>query len=354
MEEFAHLSREQFQNEQNFQYLDGKQYQTISIDATAEVTSSYRTERRQPNELANFFNPQQSNLQHGDGALASLRLVVINHPIHDGGGPAAPILISKETFLQLIDLVEIDPTALWLLLNQYDGLHHLSSATTKTYYLGVSEIVLIWSFKASSLRTSAFAIPRRSAETVQWIWFSRLLEQHQKYIHTPMLLPYVLGLSLCCAYDQQVVWRQARDLQAIEKTVGYGKDSHTLQRRNDVTTLAVAIQNVGGILTHTANKERHFVMIENILKAIESYVVDQNGSIIRFREKIEGSNKKLVAIFPSLRARIQSSRAYLAYLKERADRISTVVTIRPDDARRCFSEHGARGVEPADCRGIEA
>ncbi|KAI3336367.1 hypothetical protein HD806DRAFT_473452 [Xylariaceae sp. AK1471] len=372
MEEFGHLSRESFERDQVFQGLEGKQYHTVSIDATPEGATSYATDCLQSDELAAFFDPRRHNLHRGDNA--SLRLVVITNPIHDGSGPAAPILMPKDTFLQLVDFAKVHPAALWLQLNQYDGLHYFPSATTETYYLGVSELALIWTFNASSLRTSAIAIRRRSTEGVQWIWFSQLFERHQKYIHTPMLLAYVLGLSLCCAYDHQIMWRQSRELVTIEKDVGYGKDSLKLENRVDVTTLAFAIQNIGGVLNHIANKQRHFAMIESILKAIESFTANQNESTKKYRDEIGDSNGKLIATFPSLRLRIQSSHEYLAYLKERAERLSTVVSvlyidytssmfsllsqrniaIRLNDARRCFSEHRASRVEPTDCRGLEA
>ncbi|KAI1326262.1 hypothetical protein F5Y16DRAFT_237259 [Xylariaceae sp. FL0255] len=315
MEEFARFARESFVTDQGFRPPDIDEYGIISITATRDGFISYPPGTKRARDLVKYFTQEQSNIHDSETPLASFRAVVLSSPFEYGIKPGVPLLISQQHFLELIDSLEIDNAVLWLTLQRLDGLHRFQSTKADTYYFGQSDFSCIWTFDAKSLRTTAILI---SSNHDQWSQISELLSLHKNHIHSPFLLVYVSILAVCCIFDKEIMYKQSWGLATIEKQVGYGKDAFKLADRNNIPDLAIAIQAVGSTTNHIFSKQRHFRMFREILGEIEDVV---RGPGI----PITSGNEKLLATFPSLRARIRSSHDYLEYLKTKAERLSTVL-----------------------------
>lgn len=90
-----------------------------------------------------------------------------------------------------------------------------------------------------------------------------------------------------------------------------------------VESLTVSIKEVGEVLNHIANKERHFRLVDSILDFVLENAISDPGI---FTPAQEESTRRLLAAIPLLRTRMHASQEYLKYLKERSERLSAVVS----------------------------
>ncbi|KAI1088891.1 hypothetical protein F5B19DRAFT_404421 [Rostrohypoxylon terebratum] len=354
MDEFAQFSRENFKVFQR--YGDASlgpdpKHRTIAIYMSPTAPTTYvDKDDIKLDKLPEFFRTRPGNGNSPRQGIktapqaASLKLAVIDSRLESLSDPNSSLWITKDVFLSLVDTMRMNPAALWLLRNEYDGFHHFNSPGTffcldldgmrkrydegkaayiDTYYIGTSNFVLIWTFDHRQRHTYALFILRGiNATSIPAGWFVNLLQRYQKHICSPSLLAYVAALSICCNLDGEISYR-TRVVRLIEQQTGYNTYSNTLENRVDMQKLANWIKEVGVMLNHTANKERHFRLVEGILDFIvESAVLDSDtgGEILR-----EDSTRKLVEAIPLLRKRVHACQEYLSYLKERAERVSTVL-----------------------------
>ncbi|KAI1441746.1 hypothetical protein F5Y02DRAFT_398487 [Annulohypoxylon stygium] len=352
MDEFAQFSRENFKVFQR--YGDASlgpdpKYRTIAIYMSPTAPTTYvDKDDIKLDKLPEFFRTRPSNdCDTHQGArsapqAASLKLVMIDSRLESLSDPNSSLWITKDVFLSLVDSMRMNPAALWLLRNEYDGFHHFPSSSTSfypdldeiekyegemtytdTYYIGTSNFVLIWAFDQHRRHTYALVILRGiNATSIPAGWFVNLLQRYQKHICSPSLLAYIAALSICCNFDAEISYR-TRVVRLIEKQTGYNTHSSSLENRIDMQALANSIKEVGVMLNHTANKERHFRLVEGILDFIvENAVLDPD---LEGEAWQEDSTKKLVEAIPLLRKRVHACQEYLEYLKERAERVSTVL-----------------------------
>ncbi|OTB00626.1 hypothetical protein M426DRAFT_234554 [Hypoxylon sp. CI-4A] len=355
MDEFAQLSRENFEVFQR--YGDASlgpdpEFRTISVCASHNAPTSYVDKELKLGHLNRFFRGQPSG---GGGVAAaraaSLNMVVIDSRLESWSQPNPSLWVTKDVFLNLVDTMNMNPAALWLLRSEYDGFHHFPSSYASpayseekgmpeedragmeeqemdTFYIGTSSFVLIWTFDRQRSQTRALWILRQQRQyedlgsKAPVAWFLHILRRHQDHVYSPFLLAYVAALSVCCTFDGEISYR-AHVVRLTERETGYSTHSSSIQERLNIELLTVYIKEVGEVLNHVANQERHFRMLDSILDfLIENAIVDPGG----FGEKEESSTRRLVAAIPLLRRRMHASQEYLQYLKERAERLSTVVS----------------------------
>lgn len=118
-------------------------------------------------------------------------------------------------------------------------------------------------------------------------------------------------------------------VRLTERETGYSTHSSSIEERLGIESLTVSIKEVGVVLNHIANKERHLRLIDSVLDFIVVVVegTDRFGSGNKWRKAPEESTRHLAAAIPLLRRCIHASQDYLKYLKERAERLSTVVRL---------------------------
>ncbi|KAI1137728.1 hypothetical protein F5Y05DRAFT_60314 [Hypoxylon sp. FL0543] len=343
MDEFAQLSRENFEVFQR--YSDASlgpdpKHKAIAIYASPAALTAYVEKDLKLDHLPRFFRSRPGGGHRDDTSAraASLKMVVVDSRLESWSNPLPSLWVTKDVFLSLVDAMGMNSAALWLLRSDYDGFHHFAPTTpaagegeeeegdggVDTYYIGTSNFVLMWTFDRRRRHTHALWILRRQpsfSNSAPAAWFVNVLRRHQEFVRSPLLLAYVTALSACCAFDGEISYR-AHVVRLIERQTGYSTHSSSIEERLGMESLTVSIKEVGEVLNHIANNERHFRLLETILEFIgENAVLDPGGGTAAQG----GSTRKLVAAIPLLRRRMHASQEYLKYLKERAERLSTVL-----------------------------
>ncbi|KAI1100756.1 hypothetical protein F4804DRAFT_34187 [Jackrogersella minutella] len=339
MDDFAQLSRENFEVFQRYSYDASlgpeSKHRAVAIYAVPASPATYVEEDLKVDHLPGFFRarPSGGGNSHRDGA--SLKLIVIESRLESWSSFTSSLCVTKDIFLNLVDAMDMNPSALWLIRSEYDGFHHFPSLATApankedeeeknegeyadTYYIGTSSFALIWAFDRRRLHTRALLIHRQQhsfSNSAPAAWFVNILRRHQEFVRSPVLLAYATALSVCCTFDGEISYR-AHVVRLTERETGYSTHSASIEERLGIESLTVSIKEVGEVLNHIANKERHFRFMDGVLDFIvETAVLEEEG----------GSTTRLVEAIPLLRSRMRASREYLTYLKERAERLSTVL-----------------------------
>ncbi|OTB10370.1 glycoside hydrolase family 31 protein [Daldinia sp. EC12] len=344
MEEFAQLARENFEVFQRYGDTalgSDPKLRTISLYTLPPEPTTYVEKDLKLSHLLKFFREQPGSGSSRKGAIAapptpSLKLVVIDSRLESWSTPFPSLWVTKGIFLGLVDAMQMNPAALWLLRSEYDGFHYFpspspghdmvgeaedASADVNTYYVGTSNFVLVWTFNQQTLQTHALWILRQQhsfSSSAPAAWFVNVLRRHQEHMQSPFLLAYVTALSVCCMFDGEISYR-AHMVRLTERETGYSRHSSSIEERLGMESITVYIKDVGEVLNHIANNERHFRLIDVVL----DFVLD---SALTTDAAIENeSTRRLVAAIPLLRRRMHASQEYLKYLKERAERLSTVL-----------------------------
>lgn len=336
MDEFTELAREDFEKKQAFRHVpSGFIYQTISISASTTAPATCHQGDVELQQLAPFF--KEGSQRATVDCPANLRLIAIRSKVDELSNWLPKLWITKDIFLELVDLMGIHHGALWLLLHQYDGFHHFAPSTqfnTKTYYIGLSRYALVWTFNLSTLATRAIIIVRRQIpDDLLKDVTKGILQRYREYIHSPILLGYVCSLSLGRHFDVELESEQLSRLRSIEHFTGYGPDQSKIKGRIDIDFLTTSLQWIGEILNHVANKERHVRMLYSVLETVAAGVSDELSIVpIHSSNKVQESTDKLIAALPPMRSRMDATQEYLKYMKERSARLSAVVSRKPSSA----------------------
>ncbi|KAL7619684.1 hypothetical protein AAE478_010226 [Parahypoxylon ruwenzoriense] len=351
MDEFAHLSRENFEVFQRYGDPAGPdpRHRTIAVCASPAAQTTYAEKDLKFDSLPVFFKSRSTPSGHSKaGWAASLKLVVIDSRLESWSNSFPSLWVTKDVFLGLVDAMGMNPAALWLLRSEYDGFHYFPSSPSSsasgiedkddvgiadTYYIGTSNFVLIWTFDPRGPRTYALWILRQQQQqsfsansSVPFAWFVNVLRRHRYHVYSPFLLAYITALSTCCTFDGEISYR-AHVVRLTERQTGYSTHSSSIEERLGMESLTVSIKEVGEVLNHIANKERHFRLVDSALDfVVENALTNIDSDGCRDRQILEeASTRKLVAAIPLLRSRMHASQEYLKYLKERAERLSTVL-----------------------------
>ncbi|KAI0382486.1 hypothetical protein F5Y04DRAFT_46888 [Hypomontagnella monticulosa] len=352
MDEFAQLSRENFEVFQR--YGDAglgpdPQHRAIAVYASPTAPTAYVEKDLKLEHLPKFFrnrsgstdsNSRKSSTTTATAPrVASLKLVVIDSRLESWSNFFPSLWVTKDVFLNLVDAMAMDPSALWLLRSEYDGFHHFpcddslaskydegigAGSGVDTYYVGTSNFALIWTFDRRNLHTQALWILRQGqsfSNSAPVAWFVNILRRHREHVYSPFLLAYVTALSVCCLFDGEISYR-AHVVRLTERETGYSTHSSSIEERLGMESLTVYIKDVGEVLNHIANKERHFRLVDSILDFILENAILDPGI---FSATEEESTRKLLAAIPFLRRRMHACQEYLKYLKERSERLSAVL-----------------------------
>ncbi|KAI8962110.1 glycoside hydrolase family 31 protein [Daldinia sp. FL1419] len=348
MDEFTQLARENFEVFQR--YGDAAlgpdpKLRVIAVYASPPEPTTYVEKDLKLSHLPGFFRGQPISDDARKSAIsappaASLKLIVIDSRLESWSTPFPSLWVTKDIFLGLVDAMHMNPAALWLLRSEYDGFHYFpsspmaydkgqggESATVDidTYYIGTSSFVLVWTFNQRSLQTHALWILRQQhsfSSSAPAAWFVHVLRRHQEHLRSPFLLAYVTALSVCCMFDGEISYR-AHMVRLTERETGYSRHSSGIEERLGMESITVYIKDVGEVLNHIANNERHFRLIDVVLDFVLDSALLPNagyGTLVN-----DENTRRLITAIPLLRRRMHASQEYLKYLKERAERLSTVL-----------------------------
>ncbi|KAI1464834.1 glycoside hydrolase family 31 protein [Daldinia caldariorum] len=345
MDEFAQLARENFEVFQRYGDValgSDPKLRVISMCASPQEPITYDEKDLKLSHLPKFFRgrPGSENSHKSATAAppaASLKLVVIDSRLESWSTPFPSLWVTKDIFLGLVDAMHMSPAALWLLRSEYDGFHYFPSssaiydkvegqedatADVDTYYVGTSNFVLVWTFNQQTLQTHALWILRQQhsfSSSAPAAWFVNVLRRHQEHLRSPFLLAYVTALSVCCMFDGEISYR-AHMVRLTERETGYSRHSSSIEERLGMESITVYIKDVGEVLNHIANNERHFRLIDVVLDFVLDSALMPDAAAVG-----DESTRRLIATIPLLRRRMHASQEYLKYLKERAERLSTVL-----------------------------
>ena len=330
MNEFIEISREDFESQQAFWPVRANfAYKTVSILASATSRIEYEKGTTELRHLPRFVGERSSGNAVAAAAdpSAILRLVAVKSEVDTQSNWLPKLWITKEAFLGLVNSMGMHYGVLWLLRHQYDGFHAFRSTASpgsRTYYIGTSRFALMWAFHPSTTQTHAILIVRReiAGEPVENI--ADMLRKHGRYVYSPFLLAYVCSLSLGRNFDVELESEQLSNLRSMEKYTGYGPDQTKVRGRNDIDYLTTSLQWIGEILNHVANKERHIRMLYTVLDVIGDGMGNDDIPQVS-RDRILEATDKLIAAIPPMKCRIDATQEYLKYLKERSERLSTVL-----------------------------
>ncbi|KAI1385579.1 glycoside hydrolase family 31 protein [Hypoxylon trugodes] len=392
MDEFAQLARETFEGSQRYgdsSLGPNAEHRAITVNLFPATPARYDENFIKIENLGAFFRngPRSSDGSISSGSttpvgekpLASLKLVTLDSRLETWSNYYPSLWVAKHVFLDLIDAMGMNPAALWLLRNEYDGFHYFPSTSSPadtgypvfyedeykrekkedieeqaekdeekekekeeeeeeeegeekkgldTYYIGTSSFVLVWTFDPKRLQTYALWILRWRAPVEDMIpapdmpmaWFLHVLRRHCGHVRSPFLLGYVAALSACCNSDLDNSYR-AHAVRLMERDTGYHDTiSGGIVERMGMVRISGFIKETGEVLNHITNNQRHFRFLDSVL----NFIVE--NAVIGIEEQWgEDSTQKLAAAIPSLKRRMHASQEYLGYLKERAERLSAVL-----------------------------
>ncbi|KAI1804454.1 glycoside hydrolase family 31 protein [Daldinia bambusicola] len=342
--EFAQLARENFEVFQRYGDAalgSDPKLRAISVHVSPQEPTTYVEKELKLSHLPKFFRGQpRSENSHKSATVtppaASIKLVVIDSRLESWSTPFPSLWVTKDVFLGLVDAMHMSPAALWLLRSEYDGFHYFPRASRgyhqvegkedaianfDTYYIGTSNFVLVWTFNQQTLQTHALWILRQQqsfSSSAPAAWFVNVLRRHQEHLRSPFLLAYVTALSVCCMFDGEISYR-AHMVRLTERETGYSRHSSSIEERLGMESITVYIKDVGEVLNHIANNERHFRLIDVVLDFVLDSALGPGAAVE------DESTRRLIAAIPLLRRRMHASQEYLKYLKERAERLSTVL-----------------------------
>jgi hypothetical protein len=334
MDQFSQLARDDLEVCQGFREegIGAISHSTFTIVANKPHEPEVFRGTFPSTNLANFFrnSPQSSNGYYNEKIRPSLQIVTIGTSYTS---TFESILdVKKDAFMELIDSMGANHGALWLVTHRYDGFHRLSSphmSGTETYFLGTSLCAILWTFSPSTQRTMAIFMQRfksyRGGLEMDFEHLTDMLEQHSQYVYSSMLVPYVSTLSLAWFWDANLEDNQLSSVWNIERFTGYGPGSSGPGVMYDIHELTSSLQRIGGALNNMTNKQRHLRIMESVLDWIVQY--EPEGPVEIRAETLE-SLQKLVECVPFMKSRIQASQEYLGYLKERSERLYSVVRSR--------------------------
>ncbi|KAK7751461.1 hypothetical protein SLS62_006546 [Diatrype stigma] len=135
-----------------------------------------------------------------------------------------------------------------------------------------------------------------------------------------------IRLTIGRDFDVELESEQLSNLRSIENFTGYGPDQSKVKGRMEIDFLTTSLQWIGEVLNHVANKERHVRMLYDVLDTIAGGLSDELTAIPNdCSTMVRLKTDALIAAIPPMKSRMDATREYLKYLKERSERLSAVL-----------------------------
>ncbi|KAK7753995.1 hypothetical protein SLS62_004094 [Diatrype stigma] len=328
MDQFGQLALEQF-GDQKFRddcVTSPTTYRIFRISVPDPEYTHVRYDHVHSDDIAGVFqDPSNSSLAC---PLPSLRIVAI--PSSVTANWESVLEIHKQSFIRIISAIGLNPAALWLLKHRYDGFHHFPQGRNlEAFFFGASLYALIWTFDRTTQSTRAIYIQRfkgfHPGMDVGFDSLANILKKHKDHVYSPNLLAYSACLDLSHFYDAVLGKNELSYIHHIERSTGYGPESLGLRERYNIDELMQGLQGLGGSLNNMANLQRHFRIVESVTAFLEKDPIRVDDLPPEIHDQVEHSSAQLTEGLPLLKSRTHASMEYVAYLKERSERLSSIL-----------------------------
>lgn len=239
--------------------------------------------------------------------------------------------ILPHVFLELLeDVLGMDPAALWLVAQEYDGFHHLAqsrndskgSGNGDTWFFGCGIFVMLWIHHeatdgpaARAATTNAIFIRRPLADDAVLDRLLQLLERHHHLgpvAYSPAIVGYVVAMTVCELSEAQVGKNDWRRVREIEVETGYRKSMNPAAKpKLDI----VDTSSVASCQREISEAHINTLVFRRMLGASRQVLV-MGQDLPQLREAIL-----------LLRSRINASDEFMGYMIVRMERLSGVVSL---------------------------
>jgi hypothetical protein len=254
-----------------------------------------------------------------DKPTSVLKLIQIPRELH------GVLCISQSLFSRLLTGMRIDPYFLHLICHDYDGFHYARGPNNLlTAFIGTPTYGLVWTsqWRQASTSTIALFLHRRSNPFPQ---FNAVLEIYRHLVHTPWLLAFVSTVHILKFFDEETNTREYARIRLVEDLTGYGPNPPKAVERFSVSKLTLWSQTMGEIQGNICNKLRH----HNTSRTLLDFVSDERKllemSVEDYHPQCRDGMRQLAEAIPVLKRQVDAYEAYLRYLGDRAEKLSSVV-----------------------------
>ncbi|KAJ5728596.1 uncharacterized protein N7483_003104 [Penicillium malachiteum] len=221
--------------------------------------------------------------------------------------------------------MRIDPYFLYLICQDYDGFHYSKGPNNLlTAFIGTPTYGLVWTsqWQPTSTSTIALFLPRRSNTFSQ---FNDVLEVFKNLAHTPCLLAYVSMVHTLQFFDEETKMREYARIRLVEDSTGYGPNPPKAVRRFSVSELTLWSQTTGEIQGNIYNKLRHHKTSRTLLDFVSDECQLLDIEVDDCHPQCRDNMRRLAETIPVLKRQMDASEAYLQYLRDRAEKLSSVL-----------------------------
>lgn len=322
----------------------------ILVDGNADAQDF---ESRRPEfDLARWLGSNGAKLD------ASLKVLCIDREHNVSLG------ISSACFYDVFSVMRADPAATYLIRQDYDGFHEFHEEKyLLTRFIGTPIYALLWTFDPATHATRAIFIQRRWAPYEE---FKSVLVAHRDHIACPWLPGFASCHMLLRWTDRETEKGEHQTIWNIEISTGFGpyvpgnvkwkiKKGELAFDIGTLTDWSQAVNEAAGNLT---NKIRHLKISQKVLELIAQehktvYSEERERGAFRFEReghntvlskdsqselqaiaaehrRVRGSQRALHELgraVPVLQRQSDTFLEFLAYLHDRSERLSDVVSL---------------------------
>jgi hypothetical protein len=321
MEGLQTLARETFWSptDKFRQYEERQSYVTVCIAASHECPAYLDQRSMTGEELVPFTTHNMPEPDKQTSAV--LKLVQI---------PREGVLcISQNLFHRLMTAMQVDPYFLYLISHDYDGFHYSKGPNNLlSAFIGTATYGLVWTsqWQQASTSTIALFLPR---QTDPFSRFNAVLQIFKNLVHTPCLLAFVSTVYTLQAFDEETKAREYARIRSVEKSTGYGPNPPEAVSRFSVDELTLCSQTTGEIQGNITNKLRHINTSRTLLDFVSDECQLLEISVGAHHPQCRDGTRRLAETIPMLKRQMDAYEAYLRYLGNRAEKLSSVVCPHP-------------------------
>ncbi|KAK1756767.1 hypothetical protein QBC47DRAFT_377606 [Echria macrotheca] len=338
MEGLQALSNSIFELEQKFRDPPpGYRFSAVEISASrdkenveafeAVVTTNARRLLLSQDDLCQWFTSPTAAASK-DESTAILKLCCIRRELD------VSLDISQASFAQILSSARAHPSVKYMICRDYDGFHEFKGAAgfLPTSFLGNALFALVWTFDEKTLATAAVFIDRRRR---MFSNFVDILCEFSSLISTSLLI----GFAGCCAlihpFDRETSGWELNTIRTVEESTGFGPhptgyrglEPKDLQSY-DIGQLTSWLQAVNEVAGNAGNRARHTRICLSFLDRIRDEQLFIQNERVSCKPPTEWPHVAVADLDEAalvLRRHISTYIDYLMYLKDRSERLSTVL-----------------------------
>lgn len=299
-------------------------YECALFNRETSDASQFVTRALPAGDIANWLRDPVHNEKEGL-ADAQLKLVYIDRALDVTLG------VSRAVFEEVLVVMNADPSVLYMIHRDYDGFHEYhGKGYYQTRFVGTPLYALLWTFDPQTCTTRGIFF-RRLWNTFDS--FGDMLQIYQREICYSHVLSFVSVLFLLNWFDTQTNERELDPIRSIEGATGFGPNKTSSEKpglkKFDIDELTRWSQTIGEVAGNITNKLRHQRNSQFMLEKIKD---DKSGRIAfgnpppGWCTKYEQSRSSLVDAIPSVEKHMYTYCEYLKYLKDRSERLASVVS----------------------------